>query len=228
MSERAAVKAAKSSLAHRAFFSFCRSFSLAVFTLAYRLRRLHIDRVPRTGPVLIVANHQSYLDPPLIGVCLSHREIHPVARVGLFNIRPLAWLIRALNAIPIREGAGDVAAMKEALMRLKNGAAVVIFPEGSRTFDGAVSPFQRGAALLVKRSSCPVLPIAIEGPYDAWPRSRKRPRFWRQRISIMVGEPIAHDELLKDGPDAALERLRREISTMRDQLHRMHRASRHQ
>jgi 1-acyl-sn-glycerol-3-phosphate acyltransferase len=78
--------------------------------------------------------------------------------------------------------------------------------------------FKRGVALLVKRANCPVVPVAVEGVYEAWPIHRKVPRFLGQRMAIMYGEPIDSTELMKDGPDAALRRLEAEIGAMRQQL----------
>ena len=104
------------------------------------------------------------------------------------------------------------------LARLALGHPVVLFPEGSRSPDGAPLPFKRGVALLLKRSRCPVVPVAVEGCAEAFPKGARFPRLWGKRIAVMVGHPISHDELLKDGPDAALARLTGEIESMRLEL----------
>ena len=101
------------------------------------------------------------------------------------------------------------------LRRLEGGRAVLIFPEGSRTTDGRVAPFKRGVAVLVKRSRCPVVPVALEGAYEAWPRSRRLPRWLGHRVAVMYGRPIPHDELMHGGADAALLRLHDEVEAMR-------------
>jgi 1-acyl-sn-glycerol-3-phosphate acyltransferase len=168
--------------------------------------------------LLIVANHQSYLDPPVIGCAIRNRHLDYIARAGLFENRVVGAFIAAMNSIPIREEGGDTAAIKEVLRRLGEGRAVLIFPEGTRSPDGAMRPFKRGVAVLVKRARCPVLPVAVEGAFDAWPRDRKQPRFWGQRLSAMIGEPIGYDELMRNGPDAALALLEREIDSMRLKL----------
>lgn len=205
-----------------AFYETLR-YSLAVFfTLLYRARALHATRVPRHGPIIIAANHLSHLDPPFIGV-YTRRRLSFVARSGLFRNRFFGLLISLLNAIPIRENAGDAAAIKEILRRIRLGEAVLIFPEGSRSPDGSVQPFKRGIALLVKRAECPVLPVAVEGCFDAWPRHRALPRLLPPRIAVNFGNPIPHDELMKDGPDAALERIRREVEALREELARFRR-----
>jgi 1-acyl-sn-glycerol-3-phosphate acyltransferase len=81
-----------------------------------------------------------------------------------------------------------------------------------------VDEFKRGAAVLVKRSQCPVVPVAIEGCFDTWPRTRRHPRLLGRRVAVMYGRAIPHDELMAEGPDAALVRLRREVDEMRRQL----------
>jgi 1-acyl-sn-glycerol-3-phosphate acyltransferase len=182
-------------------------FCLIVLTVFFRLRRFHMERIPRTGACLIVGNHQSHLDPPAIGVCNTTRPTHFIARMGLFKNRLFGWLIFALNSIPIREESGDLGAIKEVLARLEKGVPVLIFPEGSRSNDGRMHEFKRGIALLVKRAKCPVVPAAVEGAFDAYPRGG-RPRFWGKRVAVMIGKPIPHEELMKDGPDAMRLELR--------------------
>jgi 1-acyl-sn-glycerol-3-phosphate acyltransferase len=199
-------------------FDACRIACRVFLSTFYRVRPQHLDRVPHRGAVLIVANHQSFLDPPLVGCFMDFRHTDFIARGGLFKFKPFGWLIAALNSIPVGEGASETAAIKEALRRLGMGRAVILFPEGSRSPDGAMRPFKRGIAVLVKKAGCPVIPAAIEGVHDAWPRERSRPFLLGKRIALRYGEPIPHAELMADGPDAALRRLEREIDAMRLQL----------
>ncbi len=206
------------------FYEFGRVVIVLGAILIYRFRSFGGRNVPATGPVLIVANHQAHLDPPLIGAPIG-RHLDYVARVGLYrSSRVLAWFMSVFNATPIQEDRGDTRAIKDVLARLEAGRAVVIFPEGTRSEDGSVGEFKRGIALLVKRSECPVIPVAIEGAFDAWPRGCGFPRLWGCRIAIAYGQPIPHDELMRDGPDAALARLRGEIDRMRLELRARQRA----
>lgn len=191
---------------------------IPTLTLIYRLRRFHTERMPSEGAVLLAANHQSHLDPPTIATAVPGRAVHFLARSGLFRSRLFGWLIGSLNSVPIKEDSGDLGAIREIIARLETGVPVLVFPEGSRSPDGSVHEFKRGIALLLKRARCPVVPVAIEGAYDAFPRQRKWPRVWGCRLAVMIGEPIGPDELLKDGADAGLDRLRREIDTMRLEL----------
>jgi 1-acyl-sn-glycerol-3-phosphate acyltransferase len=198
-----------------AAYSLARLLTNFLLTVGYRFRVFGSERVPLTGPLLIVANHQSYLDPPLIGAAIRRRHLDFVARAGLFESPILARIISTFNSIPIREEGGDAAAIKEVLRRLEAGRAVLIFPEGTRSPDGAMRPFKRGVALLVKRARCPVLPVAVEGAFDSWPRDRGRPRFWGRRLAVCVGEPIAYADLMAQGADVALSQLEQEIDRMR-------------
>ncbi len=215
MLSRLRAKHPGSPLTRILFYEFGRVIVLLVVLLVYRFRWFGNRNVPASGPVLIVANHQSHLDPPLIGAPIFQRHLDYLARSGLYESRTLSWIMTALNATPIKEDRGDTRAIKDVLARLEAGRAVVIFPEGTRSEDGGVAEFKRGVALLVKRAECPVVPVAIEGAFDTWPRTRRFPRLWGRRIAIAYGRPIPHDELMGLGPDDALERLRREIDRMR-------------
>lgn len=218
MLDRIRRKHPGSSIAHIAFYALCRDIATLILKLGFGLRLHHRERLPADGPVLIVANHQSFLDPPAIGGLVRSRHLDFIARAGLFKFGPFGWLINALNSVPVAEQGGDTAAMKETLRRLKMNRAVLIFPEGSRSPDGAVKPFKRGVAVLLKRAKCPVLPVAIEGAYDAWPRTGK-PRPFRCPVEVTYGHPISPEELMADGPDAAVERLYHEVETLRVELH---------
>lgn len=207
------------SLAQRALFELCRYATALLMAVVYRLRIYHAHRVPREGACLLASNHVSHLDPPAIGQCVLHRQMRFVARSTLFGNRVFGWLITALGSIPVRQdGGGDLAAIRAVLGELDRGAVVLMFPEGSRSVDGTLQPFKRGAALLVSRSRCPVVPVAIEGTFEAWPRSKRFPRLLGSRIGICFGEPIPHNELLAGGADAALDRLASEIGALQIEL----------
>jgi 1-acyl-sn-glycerol-3-phosphate acyltransferase len=180
-----------------------------------------MERVPGSGAFLIASNHQSYLDPPAIGSVLTTRNLDYVAKRGLFRLGPFSWLIRGLNSIPVGgDGAGDVGSIKEVVARLQQSRATLIFPEGQRTPDGSLQEFQRGVSLLVKKARCPVVPCAIDGPFDIWPRHRAFPIPWRRRIVIRYGRPIGADELLALGNDGLLARLRAEIAGLFEEARR--------
>lgn len=198
-------------------YEVCRRIALVAYSVLFRARAYDGRNVPDTGAVLLVSNHQSFLDPPLIGMNVRPRHADYIARNTLF-LPGFGLLLKLLNCIAIKEDSGDAGAIKTALARFETGHLVVIFPEGNRSDDGAMHTFKRGAALLVKRSKCPVVPVAVEGCFDAYPRHRAFPMLGGSPIAVMYGRPISHDELMKDGADAALRRLEREIDTMRLEL----------
>ncbi len=175
------------SLSSRLWYQFLRWLIYLVGVLAYGLRYSGRENIPEKGPVLVVSNHQSHFDPPLVGTgCM--RRMNYLARETLFHFAPLAWLIRSVDAIPIdRDGLG-LNGIKESLRRLKRGEMVLIFPEGTRTRDGEVAPFRPGFTVLAARSKAWILPVAIEGAFDAWPRSQSLPRLGT--IHVCYGKPI--------------------------------------
>ncbi len=197
-----------SSVMQIVFFNICRSVVHAFFIVVYRRRCRGLENIPRTGGVLLVANHQSFFDPPLIGGALTVRDTDFLARGGLFSFKPFGWVITKLNATPIKQGAGDTGAMKEIIKRLNEEKMVLVFPEGARTSDGQMQPFARGISVLLKRAKCVVVPVGIAGVYDVWPRHKRFPRLFTRPVAVVYGEPIETAVLLEDGADEAIERLR--------------------
>lgn len=146
----------------------------AIFTLGFSLRMQGQRNMLPTGPALIVANHQSFLDPLVIGLC-ARRPLVYLARKTLFRNRYFAAMIRSLNAVPIdQEGIGKEG-IRVILEQLALGKAVVVFPEGERTPHGNMLPLKPGIHLLIKRTQAPIIPVGIAGAFAAWPRSRPLP-----------------------------------------------------
>jgi 1-acyl-sn-glycerol-3-phosphate acyltransferase len=186
------------------------------YRLAFGLRVDGMENIPRTGAVLALANHQSHLDPPLMGVVAGNRGMAAVARESLLNNPFFGWWVRTYKAIPIRRGAGDTAAIRTILDVLKTGEYVAMFPEGTRSADGLMRPLERGVTLLLRKSECLVVPVGIEGTGLAWPRSRALPRLWGSpRIHACVGRGIPSSELLAMRPDEALRFIASEIDGLR-------------
>ena len=195
------------------WWDLCRMFMQGLVKLCFGLRVVGRNRIPRSGPLLYLSNHQSFLDPVVNGAVAADRPFSPFARESLFR-GPFGWLIRSLGAMPVTGGNADKSIMRSALAELKAGRCVLVYPEGTRTPDGAVHPFKSGVALLLRRSEATIVPVGIEGSFDAWPRQRSRPRLGRA-IEVEVGDPIRREELLADGVPAALERLEDEIDRLR-------------
>jgi 1-acyl-sn-glycerol-3-phosphate acyltransferase len=161
----------------------CRPF----FDRWFDLKVYGVNHVPRRGGVLLVSNHQSYLDPVLLAVKLP-RPLSFMAKSELFENPYFGWLIKSLNAFPVRLGEGDIGAVKETIRRLQEGHALNVYPEGTRTLDGEIQPIQAGAGLIVRRAGVPVVPAAIHGSFEAWPKGDKL--FHPSPIRVMYGPPM--------------------------------------
>jgi 1-acyl-sn-glycerol-3-phosphate acyltransferase len=167
------------------------SRTLGVSLLGVRTR--FAEPLPQTGGLLVLSTHQSHLDPLLLGLA-TDRRLSSLARSSLYRFKPFAVVITALDAVPIDREASAIKAMKVVIARLKRGAAVTIFPEGSRTCDGHLGEFKSGFTLIAKRAAAPIVPVAIVGGFECWPRTRLLPRPGRIRLEfgeIVTAEQVA-------------------------------------
>ena len=156
------------------FHAACRAY--------FGLELYGTHHIPDDGPVIIAPNHQTYADPPLVTIPVR-RPVHYMAWSRLFAIPVFAGLIRRLRAFPVDIDASDTRAIREAARLLRAGEALMIFPEGGRTPDGALQPFKLGAFRLAVAHGAPVLPVTIEGGFEAWPPGKTLPGRGRIRIT---------------------------------------------
>jgi 1-acyl-sn-glycerol-3-phosphate acyltransferase len=199
------------------------------FNHLFSLRTEGMHNVPRSGPVLVVANHQSFLDPMLVGLAVRRHLIY-LARKTLFRNRFFGWAIRSFNAVPIdQEGVGKEG-IKTILQQLQAGKPVLVFPEGERTRHRGMQPFKPGVQLLIKRAMAPILPVGIAGAYDAWPRWRKyplpSPLFMpasERTIAVSIGKPLEADRFAALPRDQALQALYDEIHRAHERAERLRR-----
>jgi 1-acyl-sn-glycerol-3-phosphate acyltransferase len=171
----------------RPFYYCCRLACIALARTFFRLRAWGQENVPLSGGVILACNHQCYLDPPLAG-CLLRRSCNFLARSTLFTFGPFRWLIVSLGAVPLSRGESDAAGLRRAVDMLKAGRLLMLFPEGTRTRDGALGKIQSGAAVIAMRAGVQIIPTFIHGAYDAWPRTRKLPR--PGRVGVFYGQPV--------------------------------------
>ena len=167
------------------FFRFLLRF---LFSLLYKVRVYGWQNVPQTGPVLLLCNHQSFLDPPAVGMG-ARRLLCYVGRDSLFDNLLFGKLLHAVDALPIKRGTADLSAMKLIIEKLKMGKAVVMFPEATRTSDGRIADIKAGFGLVAKRSKATVVPVVIDGAFEVWPRTRKLPGLGR--ITLVYGKPMS-------------------------------------
>jgi len=158
----------------------------AAFRSLFGLRVTGGEHLVTEGAVLVAANHQSYLDPPLIS-CLYNDEMFFLARKTLFT-RTSRWLYTKWNAIPVDQNRPDMASLKTIIRKLKDGHRVLVFPEGERTNDGDIGEAAPGIGLVAAKSGAVIQPVRISGAREALPRGSARVRF--ARITVAIGRPI--------------------------------------
>ncbi len=189
---------------NRVLYAAVRLAFRCVATVLFRFRVTGQEHWPTSGGALVCANHQSYVDPVLVGVACP-RRMNYLARKTLFGLPVLGWWIRQLDAIPIdRDGMG-LGGLKETMRRLKRGELVLIFPEGTRTEDGHLQPLKPGFLAVARRSAVPLLPVGIAGAFEAWPRQRRLPGFGKVRLH--VGRPLAREEVADCTDEELLRRM---------------------
>lgn len=189
------------------WYEFSRVFVRLWAGMMYRIRYFGVDHIPRKGPVLVVSNHQSHLDPPLIGAGVP-RTMHYLARQSLFRFGLFARLIRSYGAIPL-DLQHPLAGLKQALACLKAGEAVLVFPEGTRSPDGAIHPFHKGFRMLAVRSGAVIIPTAIEGAFAAWPKWQRFPR--PGRVGVQFGLPVLPEEYTPWDEDRFLQEVEQRV-----------------
>ena len=169
-----------------AVYVVVRAILQPVFHLYFRMRRLGMEHVPRSGPVILAANHRSFLDPFVIG-CLTRRPVYYVAQKELFSDPVVGWLLNRLGAFPIDRGAGDQQAMETARRILERGDCVVIFPEGTRKRPGPLGEPRRGVGRLALQTGAPVVPVAVLGTESVRRGWRIRPN----RVTLRCGRAMS-------------------------------------
>ncbi|MGB8955992.1 MAG: lysophospholipid acyltransferase family protein [Tumebacillaceae bacterium] len=160
------------------FYTFARAVCRGYFAIFHRWQVIGKEHVPMDGPVLLLANHVSLLDPPSVGSG-TDRQVTIMAKEELFKVPVLGPMIRALGAFPIKRGAGDRAALRLALGLLEDGKCLLMFPEGTRSKTGEMEEGQTGAAFFALRSQAVIIPAAVVGGY----------RLFR-RTKIVYGKPL--------------------------------------
>ena len=172
----------------------CQQILQVFFTVWLRYRARGCEKLPATGGALLIANHQSFLDPLLVGLPLT-RPVSYIARDSLFRVPVVGWILRNTYVKPISREAASAQTIRESVQRMEAGFLCGIFPEGTRSDDGQVGEFKPGFIALVRRSSVPIYPVGIAGAIDALPRGAVwlRPR----RVCVVFGDPLPPEEVLR-------------------------------
>lgn len=175
-----------------------------LFTTCLRYRARGLEHLPASSGALLLSNHQSFLDPLLIGLPLQ-RPVSFLARDNLFRAPIVGWVLRNTYVMPLNREGGAASGIKETLKRMDQGYLVGLFPEGTRSQDGSVGEFKPGFAALLRRSKLPVVPVGIHGAHRALGRRvlSLRP----ERVCVVFGPPLDRgrlEELSQRGREAEL------------------------
>jgi 1-acyl-sn-glycerol-3-phosphate acyltransferase len=193
-----------------AFYGFVRLLFTVLTPLFARLRTEGIENIPREGPVIIALNHIAWTDIPLMSLRVP-RITHYMAKIELFNIFLLGGILRLAGSFPVRRGEGDRESIRNAEQLLKQGEALVVFPEGHRSRTGQLQAGHPGTAYLALRSGAPVVPVAIFGTQHTLKGLRYGP--FAPRVTVRYGKPVRFKGL--DG-----KRTRETLARAADQIMR--------
>jgi len=198
-------------------YGLLKPIAVLLMRLLFRLEARGIEHVPAEGALLLVANHSSVLDPPLVGGACP-RQLTFLAKAELFRIPGLGALIRRVGAKPLRREGADPAALRTAQRVLAEGNAVLVFPEGTRGPEGVLREAKPGAALLAMHSGATVVPVYVRGSGRAWPRGQRLPR--PAKVVVTFGPPLRFPRAAgterKTQYEAASRRMMTAIADVRD------------
>lgn len=150
-----------------------------MFKVLWRTKVYGKENIPKNGGLIIASNHKSFFDPPLLGASMP-RPLYFMAKKELFEIPILGFLIRRTNAFPVTRGEGDIGSLRTALKLLKNGKALLVFPEGHRAGPDEFLPAKAGAGMLSCVAGVPVIPVRLNTG-----------RMWSfKKVRVIFGKPI--------------------------------------
>jgi 1-acyl-sn-glycerol-3-phosphate acyltransferase len=162
------------------------TLSGVIARVGFQYRAYGQENIIEEGPAIMAANHQSYFDPPLVGITCRN-ELYYLARKTLFEKKLLGPIISRVNALPVDLSRGDVTAFRAVMKLLKEGHRTVIFPEGTRSLTGQIQQARPGIGMIIARTLAPVVPMRIFGSFEAWPKGGK---IRLHPITVVVGKPM--------------------------------------
>jgi 1-acyl-sn-glycerol-3-phosphate acyltransferase len=157
-----------------------------VANIGFRYRAFGQENIIEDGPAIMAANHQSYLDPPLVGIT-CRAELYFLARKTLFENKLFGSILSRVNALPVDLSGADLTAVRTVINLLKQGHRTVIFPEGTRSLTGQIQQARPGIGMIIAKTLAPVVPMRIFGSFQAWPKGGKIKPY---PVTVVVGKPI--------------------------------------
>ncbi len=191
------------------------AFFRAVFRIYFRSQVYGRERVPAGGAAILASNHESFLDPLLIGASLP-RTVNYLARESLFRFPILGWVLRQWQAVPVDREGGGARGLKAILDRLLAGGAILLFPEGTRTRDGQLQPARSGVGLAVIKSTAPVIPVRVFGTFKAYGRHHRFPR--PRKVAVTFGPPLRFQALRMEAQTCSKPRLKQIYQQVADEI----------
>jgi 1-acyl-sn-glycerol-3-phosphate acyltransferase len=177
-------------LEHNRLYSCVKTAVMPLLKCVLGLQIRNAERLPLSGAAIVAANHVSNFDP-LVVAAAAPRQMCFLAKVELFHVPILSFLLRRVNAIPIRRHAADRGALLAAIAALQAGRALLLFPEGTRSKSGEIQEGKRGAAMLAVKNRANVIPVHVSGTFRIWPH------LWRRRVVVRFGKPLDIEPFLK-------------------------------
>jgi 1-acyl-sn-glycerol-3-phosphate acyltransferase len=194
----------------QSWYSLNYSVMMTLYTVGLSLRFEGSRHVPPSGPVLLIANHQSFLDPVAVGLAVTSRQLCFLARKTLFANRYFGGYLSSVGVYPVDQGGIAKEGLQKVIELLELGRCVLVFPEGERSHTGKMQPLRPGISLLLRKSRPTVVPVGIAGAFEAFPRTARLPvpaplfpPTQRPGLAVSLGKPFA--------PDAFANRSREDI-----------------
>jgi 1-acyl-sn-glycerol-3-phosphate acyltransferase len=212
------------------WYDWWKGVLFSYFTFGHSFRFAGRRNLPKSGPALLVANHESFIDPLLVGLAVP-RHLAFLARANLFG-GLFGRLLRSVNTHPVDQEGFAREGLRAMIDLLGQGWPVLVFPEGERSWDGVMQPFKPGVHLIIKKTLAPVVPCGIAGAHEALPRRRDppipshSPLFLPPNectIAVAIGKPLDGSRYAKMPRDAALAELFVEVKKMQEQAERLRR-----
>ena len=186
-----------------------------LFRKLFKVRAYNVEVLKQPGPLIVAANHRSYIDPPLLNA-VSPEPLVFLAKKELFEGRFKNWLFRNMNAIPVDRSKADLDALNEALKRLKEGCKVCIFPEGRRAPERGFLKPKPGVGYLVAKAKVPVVPVYIHNSTDILSRDNRKFRIPKGEVIVIFGDPLRFEDVEDNirGYKKIAERIMEEIKKL--------------
>ncbi|MFO0879207.1 MAG: lysophospholipid acyltransferase family protein [Gemmataceae bacterium] len=182
-------------------FNFGLAYMAYTFGLSFKSTGHH--HMPRQGPVLVLANHESFLDPLAVGIAVR-RQLNYLARKTLFNNPLFGAYLRSVGCVPVDQEGVAKEGLKTSIELLQAGRALLIFPEGERAWDGVMQAFKPGIQLILRKAPVTIVPVGVAGAHEAYPRGAKAPRLAPlvmppngAAMACSVGKPIPPERYKK-------------------------------